>query len=535
MTSTRPTARTSLLIGAAVAFTVLARPTSAEEPATALCFVDVRHDLIPLGIHARNAAGDAQADDTEPIQAAIDHVAQAGGGVVIVPAGAYGIEGLTVVDGVELVGVGPDKTVLRCTDAKPYALITLKGGGLHELTVYGTPSDAESGDNWKVGTGGKGIGSSAKPVHLIHVSEAYNGARINNVHVLESRYDCLYVRGSTGLRVTNCLFDRAGRNVVSMVGNDDNFLFARCHFGSLWGLYHFDIEPAGGRCVRDGAFVDCTFDGRQAGEMGTGTWGSFLCFCGHEELKSRNITLLGCEFHDIYVRVRGVFPQVKFLYSLFDERGRTFIKVRTNPVGEFRDAVVRGNRFLAGGIPARHINYEVAFTGQSIFEGNQPDKFNGAFTAEGSQERAWEEDHPAGVYDAKKDAYAREVTAAEDGTTTVQMPLFGHEFRFSDAEILKPSAARGVSTASKDSGDIALHLDPIMALGDAAIRRLGKGRLEDFADVPDDQYEKAAYGASRGSVYAIRTKDGRFVLLEILELHREEIRFRYRFLPQRQD
>ena len=384
MTSTRLTARTRLLITAALAFAALARPTSAAENSTPLCFVDVRHDLTRMGIHVQDAAGDAQTDDTASIQAAIEHVAQAGGGAVILPPGTYRIEGLTVVDAVTLIGAGPGRTVLRCTDAKPYALIALKGGALEGLTVYGTPTEAESGDNWKVGTDGKGIGSSANPVHLIHVSEAYNGATLSNVHALESRYDCLYVRGSNGLRVANCVFDRAGRNVVSMVGNDEDFLFAQCRFGSLWGLYHFDIEPAGGRYVRDGAFVNCTFEGRNAGKMSTGTWGSFLCFCGHEEQKNRNITLLRCQFHSIYVRVHGVFPEVKFLYNLFDVRDRTFIKIRTNPVGEFRDAVVRGNRFLAGGAPARHINSEVAFTGKSIFEGNEPDTFNDASTAEDS-------------------------------------------------------------------------------------------------------------------------------------------------------
>ena len=340
--------------------------------------LDVMHGLRESGAFSRNAAGDGETDDTEAIQAAIDHVAEAGGGPVLLPAGTYRIEGIRVAGGVRVVGAGPDKTSLRVFKGTPYALITLAGGALEDLTVYGTPTEAESGDNWKVGTDGKGVGSTALPVHLVHVSDAYNGATLRNVHVLESRYDCLYVRGSKRLRVENCRFDRAGRNVVSMVGNDEAFLFSKCTFGSLWGLYHFDIEPAGGRYVRDGVFDHCVFDGRDAGKMDTGEWGSFLCFCGHEELKSRSITVRDCTFHNIYVRVHGVFPEVEFLNNTFDTKAHAFVRVHTNPVGEFRDALVRGNRFLMRGQPARAINQGVSFTGASIFVDNSPETFNGA-------------------------------------------------------------------------------------------------------------------------------------------------------------
>ena len=59
---------------------------------------------------------------------------------------------------------------------------------------------------------------------------------INNVHSFEARYDTLYIRIVNGLGVYNSRFDRAGRNVVSIVGNTDNFEFANCYIGSLWGL-----------------------------------------------------------------------------------------------------------------------------------------------------------------------------------------------------------------------------------------------------------------------------------------------------------
>ncbi|HEO72628.1 MAG TPA: hypothetical protein ENN80_15330, partial [Candidatus Hydrogenedentes bacterium] len=233
--------------------------------------LDVTRDIEAPEIAQHNATGDGLTDDTEALQAAIHHVAQAGGGTVALPAGTYRIAALEIGEGVRLVGEGPGKTVLRVFEGSPYALIALTGGSLELLSVYGTPTEDMSGDHWKVGAGGKGIGSTALPVHLIHVREAMHGALLRNVHALESRYDCLYVRGSKGLRVEGCLFNRAGRNVVSMVGTDEDFRFSDCTFGSLWGLYLFDIEPAGGPYVRNGVIERCTFDGREAGRMDTDT------------------------------------------------------------------------------------------------------------------------------------------------------------------------------------------------------------------------------------------------------------------------
>ena len=338
--------------------------------------MDVKSDLVDCGVSERNARGDGEHDDTEALQAAIDFAADRDGGTILLPNGTYSIRSVTLRDGVTLTGQDPHKTLLRARDAA-YGMITIRGGTLMNCTVYGTPSPDVSGENWKVGSDGAGKGSTAKPVHLVVVSGHEEGCPavspvINNVHLREARYDCLYIRGTKGLRVLDSTFDRAGRNVVSMVGTDEDFVFANCRIGGLWGLYHFDIEPAGGRYVRGGRFVNCLFDGRSAGQMGTGTWGSFVCFTGHEELKSRDIAVIGCRFRRIYVRVNRVFPGVSFLHNTFDVPGAAFVRVQTNEVGEFRDAVVRGNRFLQNGQPARRIVQGVAFTGKSRFADNVP-------------------------------------------------------------------------------------------------------------------------------------------------------------------
>ncbi|MFO8079642.1 MAG: glycosyl hydrolase family 28-related protein [Armatimonadota bacterium] len=335
--------------------------------------LDVRHDLMRTGVYEANATADGAADDSPAIQAAIDHALEAGGGMVLLPAGTYRVADVALGPGVTLAGVGRDETILRAWDTSP--MLIMAGGTVRDLSVYGTPVEDVSGDGWQITTK-SGSGGTAKSSHLITVKDAID-PHIENVRVAESRYDCLYVRGSRGLRVSNSEFDRAGRNIVSMVGNDEDFVFTNCRFGSIWRLYHVDIEPNEDRWVRNGAFVGCEFDGTNAGEGGSDAWGRMLILTGHDELESREITITGCTFREISVRVRGIFPGVNVLHNpVLDGYGPFFIKVRTNPVGELRDATVVGNRFVDGDGPAERMRHGVTFTGDSVFAGNEPASFN---------------------------------------------------------------------------------------------------------------------------------------------------------------
>lgn len=335
--------------------------------------LDVRADLVRAGICERNAAGNGLGDDSSPIQAAIDHLAQQGGGTVFVPPGTYRIANVAVPAGITLSGAGPDSTIFRALGTAPMLLPT--GGVLRNFAAFGTPTADVSSDGWVITTTG-GSGGSARSSHIILVRDAVD-VRLENVRVRESRYDCLYVAGSRGLRVVNCDFDRAGRNIVSLVGNDEDFVFEGCHFGSLWRLYHFDLEPNEGRYVRDGLFLNCTFDGRGAGEFGSDTWGRMLILTGHDALESRNITIAGCRFYDISLRVRGIFPGVRVVGNpVLDGYGPFFLKVRTNPVGELRDATIVGNTFVDGEGPAERLRAGVTFTGATVFADNTPAAFN---------------------------------------------------------------------------------------------------------------------------------------------------------------
>lgn len=356
--------------------------------------IDAQHDLVRMGVYEANAPADGAADDSPAIQAAIDHASETGVGTVLLPQGTYRVADLELEPGVTLAGVGREETILRALGTSP--MLVLRGGTVRDLSVYGTPTEDLSGDGWRITTKA-GSGGTATSSHLMVVQDAVD-PRIENVRVAESRYDCLYVRGSKGLRVSNSEFDRAGRNIVSLVGNDEDFVFTNCRFGSLWRLYHVDIEPAGGRWVRDGAFVNCQFDGTRAGEGGSDTWGRMLILTGHDQLQTRDITVTGCTFREISIRVRGIVPGVQVLHNpVLDGYGPFFLKVRTNPVGELRDATVIGNRFVDGDALAESMRHGVTFTGDLVFADNEPAAFNDV-----------EPDEPATVGEAAENKLADE-------------------------------------------------------------------------------------------------------------------------------
>jgi len=498
--------------------------------------VDVKSDLVRLGVHQANAVGNGQTEDTQAIQAAIDYVAKNGGGTVVVPAGTYRIGGIRVVDGVRLCGVGPDKTIFRSID-KPFGMMILVNGGCVEnFSAYGTATPEQSGAHWDRGLylpapgGGKYIaGGTSRPVCVLRVQDAYNGAVINNVRAYEARYDPLNFHTSRGVLVSNCEFDRAGRNVVSIVGRDEDFVFVNCRFGHEWGLYHFDIEPGSGGCVHDGLFINCVFDGRRAGERGSTTWGNFFCLTGRRDLKNRNITMFGCEFRDIYITIQHTFPGIKLLYNVFDEQSEALVKIRVKEVGDAVNGVVRGNRFLIAGRPADRIIYGATFSGQSVFEGNWPQRFNDPKPGQAGSWRVGRDWPPVPSRGGEDTDIPVVVTRTSAEVREVHMPQ-RREIRFSDGAVMTLSHKTGRPAGSRQGGDLAMHIDPLIALGDAGIRRLGRGRLEDFTSAPATGYTKGVFGAQGGDVFAVRTKDGKHVVLEFLEVGRGHVKFRYRFV-----
>ena len=491
--------------------------------------VDVQHDLTRLSLAQQNVSGDGVTDNSAVLQAAIDKLKdEPGGATLVFGPGVYRVNNLKVYPGIRIVGSSREETIFRAAGSD--MLFDMIGGELHNFTAYGSFTQQDT-DNWNPGKGGVGKGGTARAIHVIRVGNVAENTMapnviISNVTATEARYDCLYVRGSRGLRVLNSTFDRAGRNIVSLVGNDEDFIFNNCHFGSLWGLYHVDIEPNAGRFVRDGSFINCTFDGTQAGEMGTDTWGAMLIFCGMPDLKTRNVSVIGSRFLEIAVRVRGVFPEAQFLYNPeVGGRSRVFVKMRSNKVGELRDAVLRGNRFAKKDQLLDQLSYGVTFTGNTRSENNTPAKFNNIKIDEASNDGSWKEDHPVVQQAPKKGAQPVVSAVTVTGMAkTITLPLMGHRYRFSDGAILKHQ--------EDGLADIALHLDPVLAEGNARITRLGKGKLEDFISQTTEPAEQVIWGVQQGQVLQFKTNTGSMLLLEVTDMQAKEITFRYYELPK---
>jgi len=307
--------------------------------------------------------------------------------------------------------------------------------------------------------------------------------------------------------------------VISLVGNDENFLLAHCRFGSLFGLYHSDIEPNEGHFVRDGLFLNCEFDGSRAGEMDTGTWGAMFIFSGEDKLADRNIAVVGCTFRDISTRIRGIFPDVQFLYN--PQLGK-FVKVRTNPSGELRDATLRGNHFGTPQQPLEKIASGVTFTGRSTFEGNTPDAANRTPITAESNDAQWAEDHPLAAKSpaaAPVAALPQTLAANPRDGKVVTVPLQGHRFNFAANAILKNGEA--------GSADVVFHPDPLMTEGRAALQLLEKGAEQSPAP---EKYVKSLWGVRTGDVIAVKTNEGRVVLMKILEQQKDSYTIQYRFL-----
>lgn len=481
--------------------------------------IDARTDLTKLKIAESNAVGDGATDDSSAIQAAINYLGEKpGGGTLVFAPGVYRIGGLTVLPSVKIVGASREKTIFRA--ATRAIMFDMRGGELHNFTVYGTPDEASSGDFWKVGTGGVGKNGSAWASFTIRVGDSPRAIAkdvlISNVTAKEARYDCLYTRGSQNLRVLNCEFDRAGRNIISLVGNDENFLIANCRFGSLFGLYHSDIEPNKNHFVRDGVFLNCEFDGRSAGEMDTGTWGAMFIFSGHESIDNRNISVIGSTFHEITTRVRGVFPDIQFLYN--PQVGK-LIKVRTNPTGELRDAIIRGNYFGTPEHPLENVSAGVTFTGKSTFEDNLPAAVNSTkITAPGGDTR-WEEDHPLAVKPPAAAATEKISTNNADGKI-ITVPLMGHRLNFADGTILK--------NRDEGSADLVFHTDPLMAEGNAQIQILPANALQNSIPIDATKYGKTLWDVKTGDVVAIKTNSGQLVQMKILAQTKDSYTVQYK-------
>jgi hypothetical protein len=348
----------------------------ANSVATALT-VNVKTDLGGLGCPDGNAVGDGVADDTNPIQWAINYVIGQGGGTVYCPPGTYKVVNLEVNDGADLAGAGMEQTYFRPNPADwSNALLYLKGGSMRNFTVYGSfPED--SGEKWRCGNK-----QYSGPANVIKAQPVDDGALVKGVHATEGRFFTFYTRGTKGLKVVDCVFDR-GETIVAMDakdGYDKEFVFANCVIGPWRDNYTFDIEPdtSAGKYVADGVILNCKFIGADSGDYDTNInlWGCFLGFKGFSSAGAgRNVAVVGCDFKDVYIYINKVFPDCQFSYNRIDGDYPIFARTSDATVGSFPNTIVRGNYFV-GKRYWSQIACGVDFPGSSTFRCNTPSGAN---------------------------------------------------------------------------------------------------------------------------------------------------------------
>lgn len=333
--------------------------------------VNVKTDLGPLGCPDGNAVGDGDANDTMPIRWALNYVISQGGGTVYCPAGTYKVINLEVYDGADLAGAGRELTHLRPhPDKTTNALLYLKGGSMRNFTAYGSYPD-DSGENWRCGRH-----EHSGPANVIKAQPITNGALLKGVRTTEGRHFTFYTRGTKGLWVVDCEFDR-GETIVAMdakEGADEEFVFANCVFGPWRDKYLFDIEPLSSDNVRNGIILNCKFIGADSGDYSTNTnlWGCFLGFKGYDTAGERkNVAVVGCNFYDSYIYINKVFPDNQFSCNRIDGDYPIFARPSYATVGAFPDTIVQGNYFV-GKKDWSQIACGVDFSGSSTFRCNTP-------------------------------------------------------------------------------------------------------------------------------------------------------------------
>lgn len=137
--------RRSFLGGAGLALPLLAAVATRRAPAGQSDAPRPGAGAAFLNVRELGAAGDGRHDDTQALQAALDAAAEAGGGLVVLPAGVYSSRTLTIRSRVHLAGVGPEATVLQLRDGTDDDLIRTHDHG----RLRGT--GATSGPfNWSV-------------------------------------------------------------------------------------------------------------------------------------------------------------------------------------------------------------------------------------------------------------------------------------------------------------------------------------------------------------------------------------------------
>ena len=237
------------------------------------------------------------ADNASRIQAGIDALATAGGGMLQLPAGTLLTSKITLKTGVHLVGCGIEATVLKLVSGALTNLIetenwaTLTGTdtesapynyGLHDLTIDANKAQNTSGTGHAVASYGFGWMMTNLIIRNARSSGLYSEwaststipdkdsmeALLSNFKIHDCRHSGIYNRGPHDLQASNGIVYRNGTSQATDYAIDmptDGFANGSTFNGvHVWG----GTFGYGVRCASSGIlFADCQFEGGTVGQM----------------------------------------------------------------------------------------------------------------------------------------------------------------------------------------------------------------------------------------------------------------------------
>ncbi|SCG36656.1 hypothetical protein OG836_19950 [Micromonospora zamorensis] len=267
------TRRTALLRGGAVAAGVGTAALGGAAAANGLS----SGDGAVTNVHDHGARGDGATDDTDALQAAIDHV-RASGGIVFFPPGVYVTRRLTLYSRVHLRGSGGDSTILRLRAGANSAILesenfarltgTAPEAGITLFSVRDLTLDGNKSQNQRAGYGLRvyGYGYELTEVIVFNcrndgiVSEwGPTGALPTPSHQMEARITAVRTHDNDGHGVNfqgphdsmflNCLAFENGAAGFRLSGESKGTLMVNCH---AWGIRQdlaFDLAATGIGCM----------------------------------------------------------------------------------------------------------------------------------------------------------------------------------------------------------------------------------------------------------------------------------------------
>lgn len=185
-----------------------------------MVFTKVSSFAIDVSVKDFGAKGDGKTDDKSAIQAAIDAVNKAGGGIVRFPEGTYLVTApnkgrnsqaqINAANGVTLEGEGMDKSIIKVADDQGAWIALIGGSNVKNFTVHNLGVDGNGATNKCVPDKPGGIGDNS--AHILVRLPASSNVTFKRCHFFNHSgvWAIICSDGVTNLVIDSCVLDKIG-------------------------------------------------------------------------------------------------------------------------------------------------------------------------------------------------------------------------------------------------------------------------------------------------------------------------------------